>query len=141
MDEPRPAHQFLRSIFFLSVVPSPTRLPSSLIFPHLLLLLLCLPPPLLPRVGSFVIRVICRMSHLSSVSLSLRRSMSPGFHIFSLFTSSSVSIFSTDAGHLTVWSCFPTSATQTLIHYSSVPPPSQAAIGGGEGRKYVSATC
>ena len=68
------------------------------------------------------------------------RSMGPGFHIFSLFTSSFVFIFFfTDVGHLTVWHRFQISAAGTLIHYSSVP--SWAAIGCRERRKYVSTTC
>lgn len=68
------------------------------------------------------------------------RSMGPGFHIFSLFTSSFVFIFFfTDVGHLTVWHRFQISAAGALIHYSSVP--SRAAIGCRERRKYVSTTC
>lgn len=70
-------------------------------------------------------RVSSAGCHTWAVSLSLCwRSMSPGFHIFSLFTSSFVFIFFTDAGHLTVWSHFQISATQTLIHYSFVLSPS-----------------
>lgn len=65
-------------------------------------------------------RVICRMSHLSSVSLSAEDLWALDFTFSAYLPRRLFSFFFTDAGHLTVCRRFQISATQTLIHYSFV---------------------
>lgn len=105
------------SLFPPHNAPFPLSSSSVFLFSALFTSFTALPPP----VSGHFSCVSSTGCHTWAACLSLCwRSMSLEFNIFSLFILSFVFIFFTDAGHLTVWSHFQISATQTLIHYSFV---------------------